>query len=177
MGAIVSRTTRTRPRTTGPPPDTSFEEKCTCASTVIFICGPTFHPQTKDHLLCSPKGESQGFSFAWSNKSNSFLLCPKLCLCISIQRLWTEAEFQPHEGAIFCSSFPPSKPKTASTGCRCPGTPSLAHSGRVGFLVPENSSQIPRRMLEAHWSTMDHPRDEGRALNASAAAVVFIIPS
>ena len=54
QGVIASRATRTYPRTR--PPDTSFEEECKLASTLILICGPIVHsPHYKTTSYSLPK--------------------------------------------------------------------------------------------------------------------------
>lgn len=91
--ARTSRTTRRRPGM----PDTSFEEEHKLATSLRRVCVPPPTPQTPscpspERLLSLgpqlPAGQS--------NKSCTFLLRPKLGLCVSIRQWWTEAAFQQH---------------------------------------------------------------------------------
>ena len=81
--------------------NTSLEEECRLAPTLILICGPIFHfPNPRTDGTVFKALAFCGLSLLWpplpgeAIKAIFFSFTQKLCLCISIQRRWTEAEYQ-----------------------------------------------------------------------------------
>lgn len=76
-----------------------------------------------------------------------------------------------------CCNLSQALPEGCSRRYELRGTPSLTRAGRVVFRGSRKQPTGAKMHTEVHSSTTEHPRDTGRAVRATAAAVSIIIPS